>query len=210
MNATAEHDETRARRGADRCVPPLRLLAIALVLPMVHTYFGSVSPLAFGFLQVSAAIETWPLFLLAGGLAMLTWLQPAGGPRPAAARAVMLPPVLLWLKNGWPAVKSALHWVESPPATRHEMVEALALLVALPLSIFAYTRALRSPGWARWRYALASFAAATWLTFPAQYLISSFLGAPTIASLLPGAYVFAVALIWLSIAAAVYRHRQRA
>ena len=49
---------------------------------------------------------------------------------------------------------------------------------------------------------MAGFAAATWLTYPAQYIFGGLLIAEERRRLLFGAYVFAGAMLWLSVAAA--------
>jgi len=93
-------------------------------------------------------------------------------------------------------------WREWHPSAAAQIVAAGGLLVALPLSIVAFMRALRAQGWRRWRHALTSFAAATWLTYPAQTVFAYAFTDVERPALRWGAYVFAAALVWLSVAAA--------
>ena len=85
----------------------------------------------------------------------------------------------------------------SPHRTQDLIVAGVALLVAFPLSIISFAGAVRARGWTRWRLAIGSFAAAAWLTYPAQFIFVFLLVPDERRDLLFGAYVFAVAMIWL-------------
>lgn len=201
-------DGERDRRGARRCVPPLGLLAVALVLPTVHSCMGSISPLSFGLAFPRYAAITWPVFLLAAALAAMTLLRRVDPERPDRARVVLAVPVLTWAASAWQA---AVRGGGAPAtlANTDDLIAIAGVLVALPLSIGAFARAVRAAGWSRWRHAIASFAAAAWLTYPPQYVFARLLDGK-VRGLACGAYAIAAAMLWLSGAAAVYRHRERA
>jgi len=200
-------DDERARRGARRCVPPLGLLAVAFVLPAVHSCMGSISPLAFGLMVPEYSANIWPLFLLAATLAAMTILRRADPERPDRARAVLVVPVLTWAASLWLAVRGG--GASARVANTDDLIAIAGVLFALPLSIGAFARALRAAGWSRWRHAIASFAAAAWLTTPPQYVFACLLEGRC-RELAYGAYAIAAAMLWLSATAVVYRHRERA
>lgn len=195
-------DDERVRRGARRCVPPLGLLAVAFVLPTVHSCMGPISPLSFGLMFPEHAVITWPIFLLAAALAAMTLLRRAEGARLDRARVVLAVPVLAWVASLWPAVHGA--GASATLASTDDLIAVAAVLVALPLSIGAFARALRATGWSRWRHAIDSFAAAAWLMIPPQYVFARLLEG-RFRGLEYGAYSIAAAMVWLSAAAVVYR-----
>ena len=139
----ATNDE-RARRGARRCVPPLGLLAVAFVLPTVHSCVGSISPLSFGVAFPDCAAIIWPVFLLAAALAAMTLVRRADPEHADRPRAVLAVPVLTWAASLWLAVRGggASAWV----AKTDDLIAIAGVLVALPLSIGAFARALRAGG----------------------------------------------------------------
>ena len=194
--------EDRSRRGARRCLPPLALLAIVFVLPTIRACNGSMSPLDVGLNGPGAAALTWPLFAIAAMLAILTLGQRADRPHPAPARAVLAAPVMTWLASVWPAIMIMEESARSPHRTQDLIVAGVALLVAFPLSIISFAGAVRARGWTRWRRAIGSFAAAAWLTYPAQFIFGCLFVPDERRDLLFGAYVFAAAMVWLSVAAA--------
>jgi len=196
-------DDERARRGARRCVPPLGLLAVAFVLPTVHSCVGSISPLSFGVAFPDCAAIIWPVFLLAAALAAMTLVRRADPEHADRPRAVLAVPVLTWAASLWLAVRGggASAWV----AKTDDLIAIAGVLVALPLSIGAFARALRAAGWSRWRHAIASFAAAAWLLVPPQYVFARLLDG-SFRGLAYGAYAIAAAMLWLS-AAVVHRRR---
>jgi hypothetical protein len=197
--------ERRARRGSRACVPPLALVSVAFFLPFVRSCPGDpvpVSPLSAGLTDVVMTALVWPLFLIAAGLALATLFQPGAGPSRLSARGVLAAPILTWLASVYPlafAVPAVLWHREHMNAADLSYL-AFQLLIALPLSIVAFRRALRSDGWIRWRYVLASFAAAAYLTFPVEYVFVNL--ADLIPSMLPGALVLALGMSWLTAAGA--------
>ena len=192
-----------ARRGARRCVPPLALLALVFVLPTVRACDRNMSPLELGLKVSPIVFMAWPMFAIAAGLACLVLVQPRlRGPLLQPTRGVLAAPVLTWLSCIFPAFVMADDWARSQPRAQEWIVAAVALLVALPLSIVAFVRAVRAANWRRERYAIASFAAAAWLTYPAQVIFADLFDPRERPGLRWGAYVFAVALVWLSVAAA--------
>jgi len=193
--------DDRDRRGARRCVPPLALLALVFVLPTLRACDRNMSPLQLGLRFAPTAFMTWPLFAAAAGLAWLTLLQPRlRGPLSEPVRGVLAAPILTWLSCILPAFVLVDEWAQARAPER--IVAVVALLVALPLSIVAFVRALRTANWKRWRYALASFAAAAWLTYPAQVIFGYLFDPVERPDLRWGAYVFAMAMLWLSVVAA--------
>jgi hypothetical protein len=194
METTPDEQDRRARRGARHCLPPLGLLAVAFVLPTFQSCLGPISPLRFGLIAPCSFtfISIWPLFLLAAALAAMTLLR-------NRTRAVLAIPALTWLASVWPAV-AAVRTTAAPP-NNEDLIAAVAGLFALPLSIASFARALRAAGWTRWRHAMTSFAAAAWLTFPAQHIFGLLLDGK-FRGLACGAYAIAAAMIWLSVAAA--------
>jgi hypothetical protein len=171
------------------------------VLPAIRACERDMSPLQLGLTNAWFAFTAWPVFPIALGLAWLTLLQPPERPRPEAERAALAAPIATWIGS----ILSARAIVEDLSTSTHaaeRIVPALALLVALPLSIVAFVRALRAAGWTRWRRAIASFAAAAWLTYPAQMVVPFLFNRTDRADLRWGAYVFAAAMVWLSVAAA--------
>ena len=194
-------DDERVRRGARRCVPPLGLLAVAFVLPTVHSCMGPISPLSFGLMFPEYAVITWPVFLLAAALAAIALLRRAEGARSDRARVVLAVPVLAWVASLWPLRGAG---ASAALATTDDLIAVAAVLVALPLSIGAFARALRAAGWSRWRHAIDSFAAAAWLMTPPQYVFARLLEG-RFRGLGYGAYSITAAMVWLSAAAIVCR-----
>ena len=192
----------RARRGARRCVPPMALLVVVFVLPSIRACDRTMSPLQLGLASSLDAFMAWPVFAIAAGLVWLTLLQPREHPLSEPVRGVLAAPVLTWLSCLLPGYLMVHEWREWHPSAAAQIVAAGGLLVALPLSIVAFMRALRAQGWRRWRHALTSFAAATWLTYPAQTVFAYAFTDVERPALRWGAYVFAAALVWLSVAAA--------
>jgi hypothetical protein len=194
--------DDRSRRGARRCVPPLALLAVVFVLPTIRACDRPVGALEFGLNDPVAAVITWPLFALAAMVAILTVGQRADAPHAGPARAILAAPVITWLAGIWSPIIIVDEASRSAHGAQELAVLGAALLIALPLSIVAFARAVRARGWTRWRLAIGSFAAASWLTYPAQYIFRSLLLADERRKLLFGAYVFTAAMIGLSVAAA--------
>jgi hypothetical protein len=178
------------------------LLAVVFVLPTIRACDGSLSPLDFG-LQISGgAVMVWPVFVIAAMLVILTLGQRADGPHAEPARAVLAAPVLTWLASVWPTMMIAEESARSLHRTLELTFVAFAWLVLFPLSIGGFVGALRARGWTRWRRAIGSFVAATWLTYPAQYILGCLFVPAERHGLLFGAYVFVAAMVWLSLAAA--------
>jgi len=192
----------RARRGARRCVPPLALLAMAFVLPTIRACGRDASALDLGLKDAPIGFMVWPLFAIAAGLAWLTLVRPPEHPFSEQPRGALAAPILTWLSCVLPAVVMVDEWGARPPSVQARTVAAFALFVALPLSVVAFVRALRAAGWRRLRHAIASFAAAAWLTYPAQIIFAYAFDRAERPDLRWGAYVFAAAMIWLSVAAA--------
>ena len=191
----------RARQSAQRCIPPLALLAVVFVLPTIRACERTMSPLDLGLNDAWSAFAAWPVFAIAAGLAWLTLLQPREHPLSEPIRGVLAAPVLTWLACILPAFVLADEWRVRAPSVQARIVAAAALLIALPLSVVAFVRALRAAGWRRWRHALTSFAAAAWLTYPAQIIFAYAFDRAERPDLRWGAYVFAAAMVWLSVAA---------
>ena len=197
-------DDERARRGARHCVPPLGLLAVALGLPTVHSCVGSISPLSFGVAFPECAAIMWPVFLLAAALGAMTLVRRAAPEHQDRPRAVLAIPLLTWAAGLWLAVRGG--GASARVANTDDLIAIAGVLVALPLSIGAFARALRAAGWSRWRHAIASFAAAAWLLFPPRYVFARLLDG-SFRGLAYGAYAIAAAMLWLSAAAVVHRRR---
>jgi hypothetical protein len=194
--------DDRSGRAARRCVPPLVLLAVVFVLPTIRACDRPIGALEFGLNDPIAALMTWPLFALAAMLAVLTVGQRADAPHAGPARAVLAAPVITWLAGIWSTIIVVDEAARSPHRTQELTTVGVALLVALPVSIIAFARGVRARRWTRWRLAICSFAAAAWLTYPAQYILGGLFSAGERRHLLFGAYVFAAAMVWLSVAAA--------
>lgn len=192
----------RARRGARRCVPPLALLAIVFVLPTIRACGRDASALDLGLKNAPTAFMAWPLFAIAAGLAWLTLVRPPEHPFSEPPRGALVAPVLTWLSCLFPAIAILQEWGARPPSVQARIVAAFALFVALPISIIAFARGLRAAGWTRWRHAITSFAAAAWLTYPAQIIFAWVTDRAERPDLRWGAYVFVAAMVWLSVAAA--------
>jgi hypothetical protein len=191
----------RARRRARGCVPPLVLVAIVFVLPTIRACDRVESPLSYGVdMGALTAASAWTPFLIAAALAVLTLLRPAATPLSPNDRGVLLAPIVIWLTSAW----SVFVMMDEAIAKTHTRgavaVPALALAIALPLSIVSFRRALRASGWTRWLQALRSFAAAAWLTLPVQWISMCLVDRESGLEL--GAYVLLVGMAWLSVAAA--------